>query len=170
MTEHINDYTEVVDFSIKYKKYTASLNLIYSLIDHLAYLSMEEGKENVTREDFIKWCEKYLDLEKLSVKGIDLYAARCGIVHSGISESDLSRKYEAKNIYYRLPGDDGVKTQYHENDLIRNLSKDYVIINLFALYSSILRGIVEYIQDISKDSSLASIVEKRLDNYFKRLQ
>ena len=60
-----------------------ALVLIYSGIDIMALLARPEAKPNVTREDFIAWCERYLTAAGFQeCSAIELYATRCGIVHT----------------------------------------------------------------------------------------
>jgi hypothetical protein len=54
-----------------------------------------------TKASFVRWVESYmLKAKPLGCTAIDLYAARCGIVHSMSAESDLSRQDKAARILY----------------------------------------------------------------------
>ena len=80
---------------------TQALILIYCTIDILAWLTRPTSQPDVQRKDFISWVEKYiLPNTSLTCNAIDLYAARCALVHSYISESKLSREGKAKQIFY----------------------------------------------------------------------
>ena len=73
--------------------------LILSGIDAMAYVGMPAGQEDVTRNDFITWVERYIKFscsEQLS--GWDLYGARCAMLHSYGTASDLSRKGKCRQM------------------------------------------------------------------------
>ena len=75
--------------------------LIYTGIDFLASLTRPEGQQEVKSDDFIRWAEQYMSCkETLGVRGIDLYAARCGVVHSYRISSRLYRRAKANRIAY----------------------------------------------------------------------
>jgi len=78
-----------------------ALILIYSAIDTLAWLDRDESHVDVQRSDFIRWVENYLLPNwQSSVTAVDLYAARCSLLHSYSPESKLTREGRADRIYY----------------------------------------------------------------------
>lgn len=78
-----------------------SLMLTYATIDIMAWLDRDESHQDVRRCDFIKWVETYLlPNSQLSCTAIDLYAARCSLIHSYSAESRLSREGNASEIFY----------------------------------------------------------------------
>src|ERR1019366_9257359 len=60
----------------------AALALLYSGIDTLAFLSAPAAAKVVTWRDFSKWCDRYMvPFMHSAASGIDLYGARCGVLH-----------------------------------------------------------------------------------------
>ena len=86
----------------------AALQLVFSAIDSLTKLCLPEGKNSSTRKDYAKWCEKYLLFEsREKIKGIEWYAARCGLLHNYGIDSNLSRDGKARMLgYYSGEGPD----------------------------------------------------------------
>jgi len=77
------------------------LILLYSTVDIVASLDRPESKEDVTRTDFVSWVDKYMrPTSTLRCNAINLYAARCGLLHTYAPGSKLSREGAAKEIYY----------------------------------------------------------------------
>jgi hypothetical protein len=80
----------------------SALTLLYSAIGTVCWLDSEQQFE--TRADFKRWAEKYM----LNAKGskavectaIELYAARCGILHTSSGESRLAADGEARMLQY----------------------------------------------------------------------
>jgi hypothetical protein len=63
----------------------ASLAMVYIGLDTMALLACPVKKQSQTRSDFIARVDKYLKADAASdyqYEGIDLYAARCAVLHS----------------------------------------------------------------------------------------
>jgi hypothetical protein len=68
---------------------------------------------DATKATFIDWSEQYLVTQLKSIDGrpltaLDLYAARCGILHTSSSVSRLGRDGTARDIFYKFQGRHGV--------------------------------------------------------------
>lgn len=78
-----------------------ALLILYSGIDIMASLGRPASQPRVTRTDFYRWVDDYLlPGSRLQCTSVDLYAARCGLLHSYYAESDLSRQRQARQIWY----------------------------------------------------------------------
>jgi len=89
------------------------LTLLYSGVDTLGLLAAHPDVKNATQATFIAWSEQYLVTRLKSVDGkpltaLDLYAARCGILHTSSSVSRLGREGKARDIFYQFQGKHGV--------------------------------------------------------------
>ena len=71
----------------------SALTLIYGAIDALAALTRESQETRATRKEFLAWVDSYL-LPELNngLEAIDIYGARCGVVHTYAPTSDLSSR------------------------------------------------------------------------------
>src|SRR5664280_369361 len=84
------------------------LILLYSGIDVFASLEAQPGQS--TKDAFLYWVEAYmLKGRSLSCSALDLYAARCGIIHAFSWSSDLSRSGKARKIMYAWGTADAAK-------------------------------------------------------------
>lgn len=78
-----------------------ALAAIYSSIDKMAWLCTPGDKAGGAA--FQDWCSNYFIAgDDLPYRPIDLWAARCGMLHTGAAESDLYRSGYAKLIYYTV--------------------------------------------------------------------
>src|SRR5665648_561516 len=92
---------ESISLCIKNKYFIPGLSLIYSGIDIMAWFNLPITQQDVTGKDFKKWTGKYLlPNSNLECNASDLWAARCGIVHTSSFKSKLSREGKAREIYY----------------------------------------------------------------------
>jgi hypothetical protein len=85
------DTLDAITAPAKGDHWMQSLVLLYSAIDTVAWACKPDG--DTSGSEFCAWVEKYMRPEaRLGCTAVDLYAARCAVVHSGRSESRLSRK------------------------------------------------------------------------------
>jgi hypothetical protein len=90
----------------------ASLVLIYSGFDTFGLLAAQPGVPDATGETFKQWCEKYILPRIKSVEGdvvtaVDLWGARCGMLHTSTPLSSKEREGKAHQIWYRFAGKAG---------------------------------------------------------------
>src|ERR1700730_12721886 len=79
----------------------AAVKLIYAGIDTMASLGIPDTQTDVTREDFVKWCERYIHFRcKEQLSGLDLYGARCSVLHAHSAISRLSRQGKCRMLGY----------------------------------------------------------------------
>jgi hypothetical protein len=85
--------------------FEAALTVIYSGIDTFGFLAAPPEARKATGKTFTRWCEQYI-LPRLqsddgtAITSADLYAARCGILHTSTPVSLLERDGEARQIFY----------------------------------------------------------------------
>jgi hypothetical protein len=134
----------------------AALTLIYSAIDSLAFLNTSATKNSVSRSDYVAWTQKYMDLQKLGVTALELYAARCGIVHSYAAESELYRLRKVRLIFYA----------WGSAQPLKGLKADQTMIHVNELADALIKGTQALLTEVTLDSQKAQVVEKKLDKVF----
>ena len=91
LEENVEKHFLAIDLCLENSLLMPALVLIYNGIDTFAALNREAKKDKVTRDDFINWCDRYIfPGNNLECSGQDLYAARCGILHTYIAVPDLN--------------------------------------------------------------------------------
>ena len=132
--------------------------LILSGIDAMAYIAMPAKQDDVTRRDFVRWVEQYIKLpcsEQLT--GLDLYGARCAMLHNYGVASDLSRKGKCRQVGY-------MDKSVPEVRFNPNVSKDLVLVSVPALADAFFSGVDKFLVDLFADRNKAPIAELRLKN------
>ena len=74
---------------------SAALTFAYVCIDTMSYLSLPSEKSQQERLDFMAWVDTYLKADPsqpYQYRGLDVYAARCAVLHAFSSEAELHRK------------------------------------------------------------------------------
>lgn len=93
------DLFQSIEESIEKRRIIPALILIYSAIESFSFLASTSDKNK--REVFKEWVKRWmLTKYPLPCDEADLYSARCGLLHQQISQSNLSNKGVAKEIYY----------------------------------------------------------------------
>jgi len=137
-----------------------SLILLYSIIDIMASLNRAQQHEYVDKDDFISWVDQYLlPGSALDCSAIDLYSARCAILHSMSAESSMSVRGKARKIYHAIGDGDARKLQLS----IESRQDNAVAIHIDNLYKALKEGIVKYAQSISNNSKMEGVVLSRME-------
>jgi hypothetical protein len=135
-----------------------ALALIYCGIDVLASFSRPPENSEVKPADFINWAERYMKCEKvLGLSGLDLYAARCGILHAYTMDSRLSANGRARRIIYAW----GNREPDEPLRLLRTLGFPEIMIKIETLFSAFLDGIRAFEKALEDDPKLDSLVRER---------
>lgn len=100
LAEHIVKTNEAIAVLFKNKHHESALILLFSWVDRLAWFSIEN--DDSTGADFKSWLDKYLFINgcTLECNANDLWAARCGLLHTGTAEARDVKKGNARLVYY----------------------------------------------------------------------
>jgi hypothetical protein len=162
LEKNLNNIIKSIELCLNAKLQISSLVLLYSGIDIMAWLNRPVSEEFATRDDFIKWVDDYLlPNPNIKCEAIDLYAARCAIIHSYSFSSRLSEEGKAKEICYAW-GKANVKAL--QNDLDRRYEKPAIHINDFL--EAFKEGVEKFKLSIKSDKEKEKIVYGRANKYF----
>ncbi len=164
--KNIDDLLRSIDLCFRNQFLLPGLALLYSTIDIMAWLSRPQSQTDVQRNDFVTWVNKYL-LHKanLNCTAIDLYAARCSIIHSYSAESKLSRDGLARRICYTFGDKDPKRLQ----DNLDSVGYDAVVIHIDTLFNALRKSIDDFKRDLASDQELAATVFSRSETKFYSL-
>ena len=91
LTRNLSQLLLAIDGCVGMHLVLRSLMLIYAGADVLGALERQPGEG--TQASFVRWAEAYmLAARLLGCAGIDLYAARYGVLHTFSADSDLYRR------------------------------------------------------------------------------
>jgi len=71
---------------------SAAVAMAFVCIDTMTYLSLPDGRETQGRADFIAWVNAFLkghEDQPYQYRGLDVYGARCAMLHAFGSDSDF---------------------------------------------------------------------------------
>jgi hypothetical protein len=145
-----------IEVLLEHGCYRSALILIYAGIDAMAFLSMPVGQQDVKGADFIAWAEKYIHFpSKEQLTGLELYGARCGLLHTYSVISKLSREGKCREVGYV---DDSVpEVIYHPEK-----HADLVMVSVTGLAEAFFRGVDRFIIEAFGDPVRAPLAVERL--------
>lgn len=140
----------------------STLILIYSGIDAIASLEKLPGEK--PRDPFLRWVNAYLLPSKpLACTALELYGARCGLVHDMSADSDLSRKGSVRPVVYSFGGASPTVSQ----DASDVLNRGYIAMDLTDLIEALRIGIHAYWQDVSASPQRAAAVNQAFTGWLR---
>jgi hypothetical protein len=143
----------------------AALTIIYSGIDSFGLLAAPPGVLDASGNTFKQWCEKYIlprlqSLDGTPVTSVDLWAARCGVLHTSTPLSKLEREGTVRQIFYQFKDKTGV-------NMILNAQQMPVRIDVAALGVAFKEGGIAFISDLNNDQPIQRVAEDRAQHFLR---
>jgi hypothetical protein len=132
----------------------AALSMVFVGIDTMAWLSLPASQLDVKRDDFCRWVNAYLKAESqqpYQYVGIDLYAARCAILHHYGTRAALHAGANP-------PKEFG----YMDNGPHRTDGSNMVLISIAVLVHDFGRAIGNFLEVALKDAALKALIDGRM--------
>jgi hypothetical protein len=139
----------------------ATLILVYAGMDILGALDTEDG--TATRGSFIRWADTYMaPSTKLGCSAVDLYSARCGVLHTLSPETGLTKGGKAREFAY---------VTYPPFFPEENAPTGPFLVHVPTLWLAFRDGTAQFEADATADPRRAEHVERNLAKlYFTRTQ
>src|SRR5437016_7477104 len=148
LCENLLSLSKGVDACLDNKLIGPALILIYFAIDTAGWL--DSNDQFATRDSFISWTNRYLlSTNALYCTAIDLYASRCGLLHTFTPNSKLSSDKKARRICYawgNSPGEDLQRTI----DLAKT-GNEYVAVKVEKLFAAWRDGVLAFTEELDAD-------------------
>lgn len=146
---------ESIEFCLNKNYVIPALCLIYSGIDSIAWVAY--GDINV-KDRFVKFVQDHMYAEKpLAPKPIDLYAARCAILHTMTPDSRLSNNNQAVRICYAYGEADLKDLQ----DSIQKLNPGaFSAVHINDLGKSFRLGVAHFIENDGENTDCTARMQK----------
>jgi hypothetical protein len=136
---------------------TAAVAMAYIAIDTMAFLGLPADRDKQTRADCIAWVDAYLrghPDQAYQYRGMDVYGARCAVLHAFGSEVDFHQQYpDAKRFGYH----DGGEHRYDPA-----VDERLVIIGTASFINDVVAAVGQFVQTCQVDAELRARVEPRL--------
>jgi len=163
----IGELVQASNLCLNNKFPSAALSLMYIVFDTAASLDYRLRKER-PRIRFMKWVERYiLRSANLPCSALELYGARCGLLHTYSPRSHISSKGDVAEIWYTFHD--------HEADMLRESVrkrdlKQVVVLSLDSLTTAIAKGLTAFISDLESDQSLTQWATSKAKQTFQFME
>lgn len=165
LLKNLTEIVKAIELCISNKLYLSALKLIYAAIDNLAYLGTNH--QTVKQPDFIKWVDSFLLPDSdLSCTAKELHAARCGLLHQNTAAT-CNLSSDMKNIFYTWGTAEPEKGLEHVDESKRDQCR---FISIDSLKSALYKGILTFLEAVSKNPSLKERLLKRSQKYFANVE
>ena len=155
----INQSLDAIDLCLKNKLFLPALGIIYSSIDSLAYIAYDD---NAVRTRFTKWVDNFLYKNRtLDPTSLDLYVARCAILHRLTPDSDLSKNGAARKINYSWGTADP--------SLIVDVCPDHSYLHIEEFNELFKEAIAIFNNDLENNDLESSNVEEKLNCFYEHV-
>ena len=135
----------------------AAVCMAYVGIATMSRLSMPVASTKQTRKDFIAWVDAYLKgdvSQPYQYRGIDVYAARCAVLHTYGVDADL---HQTDPSILRFGYHDGGR---HAFDVA--VDPGFIVIGTASFLNDVVHAISDFMNACQADPNLRSLVEARL--------
>jgi hypothetical protein len=151
------DTVNAITILIKANHYLQALVILYAAIDTFAWAIKTEG--DINRNDFYDWVKAYMDLTLIGCTAEDLYSARCALLHSGATESKMSRDKIASELWYiTAPSSVPILNEFIDGQKVN--AKSVYVTELVAAFAE---GVMKFSDEIITQETRQIEVAKRID-------
>jgi hypothetical protein len=164
----INQHIEAVGLCVRDGLAGPALVLTYVGIDAFGMLGRPVRRPANSRKDFIAWAERYMISPRgLPFSGLELYGARCGVLHTLGAESKLSEEGRIRRIFYahgdRDPGPVNAKLAWVAKT---RPDLDAVMVKVTDITDAFILGVANFGRDVDSDPALQAVVIERSAKLF----
>jgi hypothetical protein len=155
---------------LELRQFLPALVLIYAHIDTLAWAASKKARAE-TRRNFEGWATRWL-LPHLSkhapeVTATDLFAARCGVLHTLTGKSDLAATGSAREISYAWGTGrvDVLRSAIVDSGLAAKL----VALHYDDLLSSLRHSVADFVAYAESDAELSAQLEVAAGKHYENI-
>lgn len=132
-----------------------ALVMIYTSIDSVSWLANNNPKLSV-KDAFTKWVDEWMlknqDIDKLiNCSSKELYAARCGLLHTLTPESDLTQRGVRKTAYSWGKAEN---SKLEELIVLQGQQNQITAVNLETLLNSFREAMADYLDHVYNNKEL----------------
>ncbi|ELC7322303.1 hypothetical protein D7T48_01555 [Stenotrophomonas maltophilia] len=152
--EMIQRYVASTSFAIKLlfdqKLLHHSLVIMYSAIDTCGLLDAPVTQTEATGTSFKEWVKKYVLAESaLEFNDVDLWAARCAVLHTFTPKSKLSQAGGARQLHYYTGDDSDAHIQKFTSEIRALDNGKHLPVHYGDLAQAILLGMGKFMLDLA---------------------
>ena len=158
------DLLETIEETYEKRQLLPCLALLYTGIDVAS--SLERRPDETTKLAFARWSDAYvMGNSTLPCTSLELYGARCGIVHTFTAKSNLSQKGVREIIH--AWGNREAATLQQASDLSKQTN--YVAVHIRDLIDAFRHGLADYWDEVIGDEDRRLRVATQVGDWFTKI-
>ena len=159
------DLVESIEDCLAKHRILPCLVLLYTGIDVMASLEPLPGEG--TQSTFVRWADRYLlNGRGFPCTALDLFAARCGILHTFTPDSRLYREGKARQIAYAWGTADVNSLEMSKQKLGGH---DFSCVHLRELVDAFRSALVDHLEDVKTHPERNERFEKAAGRWFAHM-
>lgn len=144
---------------------TPALVMIYTAIDSVSWIAAGSSKES--GKAFKRWVSEWMLKDpRIKCSAEELYAARCGVVHTLTPNSSLTQK-GVRRIAYSWGTGDNVELEALIQ--ITGYQESLASVHLSDLIQAFSNGMADYLEHVYADPALIKAFEEKSGNHFAHI-
>jgi hypothetical protein len=145
-----------ITLMLEHQRFRGALVLTYAGMDTMAFINMPDCQSEVQKTDFVVWADRYMEFDR-PVTGLELYGARCGLLHSYGIKSRISSAGAGREIGYFSGPDAGPQVRADPA-----ICPSLVMVSVGGLVAAFFRGIDRFLIEVFGDALRRPLAEERL--------
>lgn len=142
------------------------LMLLYTTMDILGFIVVEDETAR-PGESFQGFVDRYMMKHLRAANSLDLWGARCALLHTGTPESSLSNRNKARVILYSWgTADSSINEQVIQQS---DRPEHYVAITGEELHESLIRGLEDLAEELKTNKTLDHQCLERVNRFYSRI-
>lgn len=162
LDRNLKSITDSIELCLGANQVLPALILLYSAIDAVAALELQTGEG--TKSAFTRWVGRYMNLDDLGCTALELYAARCGLLHAFSGSSELSQAGRVRVVVYAWGSFPIEAVRINDGLIARGAPSVAVHVN--ALRRVFADGVSLWLRDIGKDPERVASVSSAAATWF----
>lgn len=165
LVQNIKELVQVIDDCLEHVRLLPCLSLLYTGIDVIASLERQAGEK--VWESFTRWADRYMVQQTgLHVTALELYGARCGILHTFTAESNLHARGQVRQVYYAW----GSARPEELQRAVDSLGKPATAVHVRDVVEAFRCGAAAYLDELASDVRRRQGIAPRIGLWFRHTQ
>lgn len=146
-----------------------TLVIIYSTIDTCGLLDAHPGQDAASSDSFKAWVEAYvLAGNTLDFNAVDLWGARCSVLHTFTAESKLSKVRKARELQYYTGEKSAPKIKEFIEFINKHEEGKYLAVHYGDLVAAVLKGMGKFVPALVAKCEGDAIYSERLGKVIRQ--
>lgn len=149
-----------INLLLEKQLFNQALIIMYSAIDTMAWSCRETGDSD--RNEFYAWCTRHMPCDDLGITPLDLYAARCSMLHSNSSHSDSTESGTSLPLLYVIgPGSKSLQ------DYAPATAQEWIVVDLEVLLDRFRSATWEFRKRAMLIPTVRDVVSRRIERWLR---